>query len=64
MPNQSCPQVRQACYRSGKQKAAVILGIGLIIVGVFLLILCVPLWAWLAVAGALLIVLGLFLLHK
>lgn len=55
--------VRSACYRSGS-RLLFFLGIGLIVIGVLLLIFCVPLWAYLALIGAALIALGLFLIHK
>ena len=55
--------VQSACYRSGS-RLFLFLGIGLITLGVLVLIFCVPLWAYLALVGIALIVLGLFLIHK
>ena len=39
-------------------------GIVLIVAGVILIILCVPLWAWLSLIGAALMIVGLLLLRK
>ena len=41
-----------------------IIGIVLIVAGVILIILCVPLWAWLSLIGAALMIVGLLLLRK
>jgi len=55
--------VRPACYQSGS-KWAVWLGIALIALGAVLLILSVPFWVYLALIGAVLIVIGIVLLRK
>ena len=55
--------LQTACYRSGS-KVFLLLGIGLILPGLFLLIFCVPLWFYLAILGIALVVLGLLLLRK
>ena len=56
-------EIRSACYRSGS-RLAILLGLGLIVTGIILLVWCVPLWAYLALIGVALIVLGIFLIHK
>lgn len=56
-------QVRSACYQSGS-KWAVWLGIALILLGAVLLILSVPFWVYLALVGAVLIIIGIVLLRK
>ncbi len=55
--------MHSACYRPGS-RLLLILGAGLIILGLLLLIFCVPLWAYLALIGLALIVLGVFLIQK
>lgn len=57
-------KVRAQCYPAVKSTALTILGIALIAVGVLLVFLCVPYWAWLAAIGALLIALGILLVKK
>ena len=52
-----------ACYRSGS-RILLFVGIGLILLGLFLLIFCVPLWFYLAILGIALIVLGAVVLRK
>ena len=62
-----CPQpeeVRVQCYTSGKSWIARIAGYLLIAAGAVLILLCVPMWAWLAAIGAALILLGLFISKK
>lgn len=56
--------VRVQCYPSGGSKVLSILGITLIVLGVLLIILCIPLWAWLALIGVVLIVIGVLMLKK
>mgnify|MGYP001064510744 CR=1 FL=1 len=56
-----CEPVRIAKYPSGGWP---IIGIVLIVAGVILIILCVPLWAWLSLIGAALMIVGLLLLRK
>ena len=55
--------LRTACYRSGS-RVFILIGLALILAGLFLLILCVPLWFYMALIGFALIVLGLILLRK
>ena len=55
--------LKTACYHSSS-RIFLLIGAALILAGVFLLIFCVPLWFYLAVIGAALIVLGLILLRK
>lgn len=59
-----CEPVRIAKYPSKGGKITRIIGIVLIVAGVILIILCVPLWAWLSLIGAALIIAGLLLLRK
>lgn len=59
-----CEPVRIAKYPSKGGKITRIIGIVLIAAGVILIILCVPLWAWLSLIGAALIIAGLLLLRK
>ena len=59
-----CEQVRIAKYPSKGGKITRIIGIVLIVAGVILIILCVPLWAWLSLIGAALMIVGLLLLRK
>ncbi len=59
-----CEPVRIAKYPSKGGKITRIIGIVLIVAGVILIILCVPLWAWLSLIGAALMIVGLLLLRK
>ena len=59
-----CETVRIAKYPSKGGKITRIIGIVLIVAGVILIILCVPLWAWLSLIGAALMIVGLLLLRK
>ena len=56
--------MRIAKYPSKGGKITRIIGIVLIVAGVILIILCVPLWAWLSLIGAALMIVGLLLLRK
>lgn len=64
MQNQNHSEIRTGCYQSARGKTTLLLAAGLIIVGIILAVWCVPLWVWLAAAGAALIVLGVLLLRK
>ena len=57
-------EVRVQCYPSGGNFLLRIAGFVLIGAGVLVLLLCVPCWAWLALVGAALILLGLILVRK
>ncbi len=57
-------RVRVQCYPSGRSILFRIAGYALIAGGVLLIVLCVPFWAWLAIIGAALILLGLLLIRK
>ena len=59
-----CEPVRIAKYPSKGGKITRIIGIVLIVAGVILIILCVPLWAWLSLIGSALMIVGLLLLRK
>ncbi|NCB05095.1 MAG: hypothetical protein EOM69_06185 [Clostridia bacterium] len=50
-----------ACYPSSERKPFEVLGYILIGVGVILLFLCIPGWAWVALIGVVMVVLGYFL---
>ncbi len=56
--------VYSANYPSKGGKITRILGLVFIVAGILLIVLCVPLWAWLALIGAVLILIGVLLLHK
>ena len=64
MPWQREDEVRVQCYPSGKSILLRIAGYLLIGAGTLLILLCVPSWAWLAIVGAALILLGLMLIRK
>lgn len=64
MPCEKDKKVSARCYPTPKSKALVIAGIALICVGILLVLICVPCWAWLALIGALLIILGILLVRK
>ncbi len=51
------------CYPA-RSRLMSIIGIVLIALGVLLILICVPYWAWLALVGAALIVLGILMLRK
>ena len=57
-------RVYRVSYPTRGSRLARTAGIILIAAGVLLIILCVPLWAWLALVGAALILLGVLLLRK
>jgi len=57
-------RVYTASYPSRGSRLARVAGIILIAAGVLLIVLCVPLWAWLALIGAALILIGLLLMRK
>lgn len=64
MPWQRQEEVLTRCYPSGKSAALRIAGFVLIGIGVLLILFCVPFWAWIAVLGAGLILLGFILIRK
>ncbi len=53
----------EKCYPSGKSTSLMIAGYALLALGVLLLFLCIPCWAWLALLGLGLIVAGALLLR-
>ncbi|MBQ7455623.1 MAG: hypothetical protein IJS53_04200 [Clostridia bacterium] len=62
-----CEQERRvytASYPSRGSRVARAVGIVLIVSGVLVIVLCVPLWAWLALIGAAMIFVGTLLLQK
>ena len=64
MPWQREDEVRVQCYPSGKGVLLRAAGYLLVASGLLLILLCVPSWAWLALVGAALILLGLLLIRK
>ena len=64
MPWRREDRVRVQCYPSSKSTILKIIGYVLIGGGVLLFLFCVPIWAWLAVIGAAMILLGLLLIHE
>lgn len=64
MPWQQQEEVEIKCYPSKGSILFRIAGFILIGLGLFLILLCVPGWAWLAAIGAALILLGLLLIRK
>ena len=52
----------QKCYRTGLSKPLLIAGYAALALGVILLFVCVPCWAWLALIGVILVAVGLFLI--
>jgi len=57
-------RVYTASYPSKGSRVARVVGMVLIAAGMLLIVLCVPLWAWLALIGAALIFVGVLLLQK
>lgn len=57
-------EVRVQCYPSGKSVYLRAAGFVLIGAGVLVILLCVPNWAWMALLGAALILLGAVLIRK
>ena len=57
-------EVRVQCYPSGRSLILRAAGYALIGLGIILILLCVPFWAWLSLIGAALILLGLLLIRK
>jgi len=64
MPWRREERVRVQCYPSGKSAVLKIIGYVLIGGGILLFLFCVPFWAWLAVIGAAMILVGLLLIHE
>ena len=58
------PEIETRHYPNGSSAGFRIAGFVLIGIGVLLILLCVPCWAWLAAIGALLIFLGILLIRK
>jgi len=52
----------QRCYPAGKNAALTAVAYALLALGVLLLFVCIPCWAWLALIGLGLIAAGLLLL--
>ena len=58
MPWRQSGQVRVQCFPNGKSWLMRIAGYLLIAAGAVLILLCVPVWDWLAAIGAALVMLG------
>lgn len=56
------PSPMQRCYPAGKNAALTVVAYALLALGVLLLFVCIPCWAWLALIGLGLIAAGLLLL--
>lgn len=56
------PEPVQRCYPAGKSTALTVAAYALLALGVLLLFVCIPCWAWLALIGLGLIAAGLLLL--
>lgn len=56
--------VRAQCYPASKSILLRVAGGVLIAAGAVMILFCVPVWAWLAVIGAALIVFGILLIQK
>ena len=63
MPWQNQCEVRKQSYPSGKSSVLRVIGFVLIGLGILLILICVPFWAWIAFLGALLILAGLLLIR-
>ena len=64
MPWREKEKVRVQCYPGGKSILLRIAGYCLIGLGIVLILLCVPSWAWVSVLGAALIAAGVLLAKK
>lgn len=53
---------REKCYPTGNSQPLTIAGYALVIIGILLLFICIPCWAWLALLGVGLMVAGVLLL--
>ena len=56
------PEAMQKCYPSGRSTVLTAAGYVLLALGILLLFVCIPCWAWLALLGVGLMVLGWVLL--
>lgn len=57
------PKAYERCYPAMENRFAAIAGYVLIVVGVILLFICIPGWAWVALLGVVLMAAGLLLLR-
>lgn len=57
-------RVYKASYPSKGSMLARIVGIVMIAAGMLMIVICVPLWAWMALIGTALIFIGVLLLQK
>lgn len=63
MPWRREDRVRAQCYPAPRSVLVRALGGALIAAGVLVILICVPFWAWLAIVGAALILLGVLLIR-
>lgn len=52
----------EKCYPAGNNQPLMIAGYALVVIGILLLFICIPCWAWLALLGVGLMVAGVLLL--
>lgn len=52
----------EKCYPAAKSTSRAYAGYALMLAGIILLFVCIPLWAWLALLGVVLMALGLLVL--
>lgn len=52
----------EKCYPAEKNPSRACVGYALMLAGIILLFVCIPLWAWLALLGVVLMALGLLVL--
>lgn len=56
-------RVLKNCYPAGQNGSLQIIGIILIVIGLILLFICIPGWAWAAIIGLVLILVGYVLIQ-
>lgn len=57
------PQPKERCYPTGTSTPLMIAGYALVALGIILLFVCIPCWAWLALLGVGLMVAGVLMLR-
>lgn len=57
------PKSFERCYPAGSNTPLMIAGYALVILGIILLFICIPYWAWLALLGVGLMIAGVILLR-
>lgn len=56
------PEIMEKCYPSGGNTPLMIAGYALVVLGIILLFVCIPIWAWLALLGVGFMIAGVILL--